>query len=131
MNCENDMAPLKLGSGDSEAKKKKSKKNTTPINQEEEMQGVAVNSVACFQTQEREDQFITVDDAATLKLWDGKKQQLIEARPRFSNGMLATVAIEPTMGDMVACGGIDGKVHLFKINSDGPKSKKKQDNTIK
>ena len=48
--------------------------------------------------------------------------------PRFSNGLLSTCCVEPSEGILVACGGIDGKVHVFKINKD---SGKKTDHTIK
>ena len=69
-----------------------------------------------------------MDDGACLKIWDGKKQAIVAEEPRFSNGLLATCAIEESEGRLIACGGIDGKVHVFSVNK---QTSKKRDDTIK
>ena len=75
----------------------------------------------------RENFFVSVDDGATLKVWDSNKVALIAEEPRFSNGSMQTCAIEPTEGRLVACGGLDGKVHIYEVNDQS----KKEDKTIK
>lgn len=123
VNSVGGQAPL---NPESESKpKKKGKKDVA----EDPMKSVpiSVNSVAFNQNEQRENQFITVDDSAQMRLWDAKRGVMIAEEPRFSNGLLATCAIEPSEGRIVACGGIDGKVHLFQVN----KETRKNDHTIK
>ena len=55
----------------------------------------------------------------------------MEEKERLSNGLLATCAIEPSEGNLVACGGIDSKVYCFRINDEAMKKKRKNDNTLK
>jgi hypothetical protein len=47
---------------------------------------------------------------------------------RITNGLLSTVTIEPFEGKLVACGGIDGKLHIYQLNLD---SKKQNDKITK
>mmetsp|Transcript_10322 Transcript_10322/g.15811 ORF Transcript_10322/g.15811 Transcript_10322/m.15811 type:complete len:89 (-) Transcript_10322:375-641(-) len=74
--------------------------------------------------------FITVDEASSLKFWDYKSKQLMAEEPNVLNGALSTCAIDHYEGRIVACGGIDGVVHIFQANFD-QKKKKNNDKTLK
>ena len=78
-------------------------------------------------TLNRSNLFVSVDDGATLKVWDSLNGALLAEEPRFSNGTMQTCAIEPSEGKLVGCGGLDGKIHVFYLNE----SSKKEDKTIK
>lgn len=78
-------------------------------------------------TDHRSNLFVSVDDGATLKVWDSLNGAMLAEEPRFSNGTMQTCAIESTEGRLVGCGGLDGKVHVFYLND----ISKKEDKTIK
>ena len=44
--------------------------------------------------------------------------------PRVTNGLLMTCSIESREGKLIACGGIDTKLHIFSINPSGKKKEK-------
>ena len=110
-NTSTGMAPF--SSNEKKSKKSKSKEKGDAADGE---QGVSVNCIKFNQTELRENFFVSVDDGATLKVWDSNKGTLIAEEPRFSNGSMQTCAVEPTEGRLVACGGLDGKVHIYAIN---------------
>lgn len=119
-NVSGGMVPLNSSSS-------KSKKNKANKDDNESDQGVAVNCIKFNQTPQKDNFFVSVDDGATLRLWDSNKGTLVAEEPRFSNGSMQTCAIEPLEGKLVACGGLDGKVHIYSINQ----QQKKEDKTIK
>ena len=92
--------------------------------------GSAVNSISFNQCQERENYFITVDDASNFRLWDSKKGTLLHEENQVSNGTLATCAFEPIEGNLMVCGGIDGKLHVYQIVKT-KREKKDNDQTLK
>jgi hypothetical protein len=71
--------------------------------------------------------FVSVDDGATLKIWDSNSGFLVAEEPRFSNGSMQTCCVEPLEERLVACGGLDGKIYLYFLND----VTKKEDKTIK
>ena len=71
--------------------------------------------------------FVSVDDGATLKVWDSTNGNLVAEEPRFSNGSMQTCCIDPVDGRLVGCGGLDGKIHIYYLND----ITKKEDKTIK
>mmetsp|Transcript_17497 Transcript_17497/g.29463 ORF Transcript_17497/g.29463 Transcript_17497/m.29463 type:complete len:274 (+) Transcript_17497:415-1236(+) len=73
--------------------------------------------------------FVTVDDLSSLKIWDLDSGQLMAEESQISKGLLSTCAIDPIEGKLVACGGIDGKVHVYHLNLE--QKKKMNDKTLK
>jgi hypothetical protein len=59
-----------------------------------------------------------------LAVWDAAKGNKLFEEPRVTNGLLMTCAIESREGKLVACGGIDTKLHIFQINPSGKKKEK-------
>jgi hypothetical protein len=70
------------------------------------------------------DQFAMVDDQGCLSLWDAKRAVKVVEEPKVTNGLLMTCSIESREGKLVACGGIDTKLHIFSINPSGKKKEK-------
>ena len=85
---------------------------------------VAINCVTFNQNEKFIDQFATVDDQSCLCLWDAKKGVKVCEEPRVTNGLLMTCSIESREGKLIACGGIDTKLHIFSINPSGKKKEK-------
>ncbi len=63
-----------------------------------------------------------------MKVWDYTKGQLLAEEQNISKGLMATCAIDPVEGKFSACGGMDGKIHVYYFNEN---NKKLKDNTIK
>ena len=59
-----------------------------------------------------------------LIFWDSKKGTKLFEDPRVTNGALIACDIESKEGKLVACGGIDTKLHVFSINPSGKKKEK-------
>lgn len=63
--------------------------------------------------------FVTVDESSHLKLWETNSAfntvSIKASEGPISNGAMATCAIDPIEGKFVACGGIDGKLHIFQL----------------
>jgi hypothetical protein len=83
-----------------------------------------VNALAFNLNENYADQYVTVDESGRLAIWNSKKGAKIAEEPKVTNGLLMTVAIEQKEGKLVACGGIDTKLHLFSINPSGKKKEK-------
>jgi WD40 repeat protein len=71
-----------------DAKKKDKKKDKDDDEVREAPAPISVNDVAAFQCQNRSNHFITVDDSASLKIWDCEKMDIVEEKLSFSNGLL-------------------------------------------
>ena len=65
-----------------------------------------------------------MDEQGRLSIWDGKKGVKQVEDPNVTNGLLMTCSIESKEGKLVACGGIDTKLHIFSINPSGKKKEK-------
>lgn len=65
-----------------------------------------------------------MDESGRLAIWDAKLGKKYVEEPKATNGLLMTCAIESKEGKLVACGGIDTKVHIFSINPSGKKKEK-------
>ena len=65
-----------------------------------------------------------MDEQGRLSIWDAKKGVKVVEEPRVTNGLLMTCSIESREGKMVACGGIDTKLHIFSINPRGKKGER-------
>jgi hypothetical protein len=46
-------------------------------------------------------------------MWDAKKGNLLHEETQVTNGSLNTCAFEPNEGNLMVCGGIDGKLHIY------------------
>ncbi len=57
-------------------------------------------------------------------MWDAKKGTQIVEEPKVTNGLLMTCAFENREGKLLACGGIDTKLHIFSVNPSGKKKEK-------
>ena len=115
--------------GKKDKKDKDKSKSVTNVKEAEEDPdnvGVSVNCVK-FIPAHRSNLFVSVDDGATMKVWDSDNGNLVAEEPRFSNGAMQTCAVEQVEGKLVGCGGLDGKVHIFYLNE----SSKKEDKTVK
>lgn len=64
---------------------------------------------------ERAHYMVTVDDKSSLRLWDWTRQVMLEEEAKISKGTMATVCIDPLEGRFIACGGIDGKIHIYQF----------------
>lgn len=91
---------------------------------EENVQNVPINSVCFNQNEKFQKQFATVDKSGRLALWDAKKGAKIVEEAKAMNGMLMTCAIESREGQLIACGGMDTKLHIYRINPQGRKKEK-------
>lgn len=85
---------------------------------------VPVNCVAFAQNEKYMHQFATVDEHGRLAIWDTKKGVKHCEESKVTNGLLMTCAIEQREAKLVACGGIDTKLHIFSINPSGKKKEK-------
>lgn len=85
---------------------------------------IPINCVTFNQNEKYIDQFAMVDDQGCLSLWDVKKGLKVVEEPKVTNGLLMTCSIEAREGKLVACGGIDTKLHVFSINPSGKKKEK-------
>lgn len=85
---------------------------------------VAVNCVQFNQNEKYGDQFATVDEQGRLSIWDAKKGVKQVEEPKVTNGLLMTCSFESKEGKLIACGGIDTKLHIFSINPSGKKKEK-------
>ncbi len=83
-----------------------------------------INCVTFNQNEKYQNQFATVDESGRLALWDAKKGAKIVEESKVTNGLLMTCAIESREGRLIACGGIDTKLHIFSINPSGKKKEK-------
>jgi hypothetical protein len=68
-------------------------------------------------------QLATVDESGRLVIWDALKGTKIIEDPSVANSPLNTCTIDRE-GKLVACGGIDMKIHVFKINNQGNRREK-------
>jgi hypothetical protein len=96
---------------------------------EPEMKGAGVTQIVWNPSLERSHQFVTVDDAASLKLWDSKSKTLMAEEARVTKGTLQCCAIN-NAGNNIACGDLHGKIHVFQLTTINKKMKK-NDSTIK
>ncbi|TNV80634.1 hypothetical protein FGO68_gene9947 [Halteria grandinella] len=85
---------------------------------------VPINCVAFNQNEKYADQFATVDEQGRLSIWDAKKGVKQIEEPKVTNGLLMTCSFESREGKLIACGGIDTKLHIFSINPSGKKKEK-------
>ena len=69
-------------------------------------------------------QLATVDESGKLVIWDSLKGQKLIEEPSVANSPLNSVSIERE-GKIVGCGGIDMKIHVFRINNQGLNKKEK------
>jgi WD40 repeat protein len=67
---------------------------------------------------------VTVDESGKLTVWDSKSSKKYAEYPKVTNGQLNTCSIESREGKLIACGGIDTKLHMFSINPSGKKKEK-------
>ena len=81
---------------------------------------------------ERQHYMLTVDEKSSLRLWDINRQVMLEEEAKISKGLMATVCIDPIEGRFFACGGIDGKIHVYQFTATPNLSKKSlKDQTVK
>ena len=97
----------------------------------EKPQGIPVHCVRFNMNQARSHYMVTVDEKSSLKLWDWQQQTVLEEESGISKGLLATCSIDPCEGRFVACGGIDGKIHVYNFMENTNFKKKKVDQTLK
>lgn len=68
-------------------------------------------------------QLATVDEGGRLIIWDQTKGTKIIEDPNVTNSPLNICTIDRE-GKLVACGGIDMKIHIFGINKQGNRREK-------
>jgi sRNA-binding protein len=68
--------------------KDKSKSVTAVEDIGEEDVGVSVNCIKFIPSFHRDNLFVSVDDGATMKVWDSDNGNLVAEEPRFSNGSM-------------------------------------------
>ena len=54
-----------------------------------------------------------MDELGRITIWDSQKGKKIVEENEVTNGLLMACAIEHKEGKLVACGGIDTKLHIF------------------
>jgi len=76
--------------GKKDKKDKKDSKSVAAAMEEEDADnvGVSVNCVKFIPTAHRSNLFVSVDDGATMKVWDSDNGNLLAEEPRFSNGAM-------------------------------------------
>ena len=100
----------------------------------QDLGGISVNCVTWNNPSTNMNLFVTVDESSHLKLWETNSAfnsvSIKSSEGPISNGAMATCAIDPIEGKFVACGGIDGKLHIYQLVLNHPNAKA-NDKTMK